>query len=436
MKITTLKARLIALSFCFFGNGAVAQIYLENHSLDVLNYHVQIEPDIAAKKIEGNAVIKFAIDQQATKVIFDCGDLEITDIKGSVVESYKQDGKKLIISLSEDRLLENEIQIFYKGSPSRGVVFLSDPLQMYTVYFTSEWMVCNNDLKDKATIQIDLIVSDYLEGIASGVLRETKIFRDSLVMHSWRQDYGTPAYTYGFAIGSFNEFKDESRGISLNYYSHNHSLKDLKIIFDKTADMLKFFEDKSGVAYTQNTYTQILVGRHYQEMSGFAVLKNSYGNLVLKDSTETNLISHELAHQWWGNMITCESLSHFWLNEGFATYMSAAYNEHRFGQEKYMENIDSYYQVYNKIKQKGADKPLVFDNWLNPTPDDRNLVYFKGAYVLHLLREELGNQDFWEGIKFFSQKYYGKSVSTENLQKALEESSKKDLDNFFEKWIY
>jgi aminopeptidase N len=255
-------------------------------------------------------------------------------------------------------------------------------------------------------------------------------------MYSWSQDHASPAYTYGFAIGSFNEFRENHQGISLNYYSHNHSSKKLETIFDKTGDMLSFFEEKSGVPYFQKSYAQILIGNHYQEMSGFAVLRNSYGDLVLKDSTETNLISHELAHQWWGNMITCENWNHIWLNEGFATYMSAAYNEHRFGKEKYQANIESYYSVYEKIKIKGADKSLVFDDWSNPTADDRNLAYFKGAYVLHLLREELGDQEFWKGIKSFSQKYYEKSVTTQNLQDAMEKSANRSLSDFFDKWIY
>jgi aminopeptidase N len=158
--------------------------------------------------------------------------------------------------------------------------------------------------------------------------------------------------------------------------------------------------------------------------------------MVMADSTETNLIAHELAHQWWGNMITCKEWGHIWLNEAFATYMSAAYNEYRFGRNKYEQNIKAYYEVYEKIKAKGADKPLVFKEWINPTADDRNLVYFKGAYVLHLLREELGEENFWKGIHSYSRLYYGKGVLTKDFQQAMENSSKKDLSQFFDKWVY
>jgi aminopeptidase N len=171
-------------------------------------------------------------------------------------------------------------------------------------------------------------------------------------------------------------------------------------------------------------------------MSGFSVLKNTYGELVLKDSTETNLISHELAHQWWGNRITCENWNHFWLNEAFATYMSAAYNEYRFGKEKYDSDIASYYKVYQEIKKRGSDKPLVFKDWSNPSQDDRNVVYFKGAYVLHCLRKEMGDESFWEGIKQYSKKHFGQLVTTVDFQNAMEESAKRNLDDFFKEWVY
>jgi aminopeptidase N len=200
--------------------------------------------------------------------------------------------------------------------------------------------------------------------------------------------------------------------------------------------MIRFFEEKSGIPYIQDSYSQILMGNSYQEMSGFSMLKSSYGELVLKDSTEMNLISHELAHQWWGNMITCGNWNNFWLNEGLATFMSAAYNESRFGGEKYQADINAYRNVYEKIKNRGTDKSLVFEDWLHPSSDDRNLVYFKGAYALHMLRMHLGDELFWNGIKYYSKMYFGKSVTTRQFQKAMEESTNQSLEEFFNAWIY
>jgi aminopeptidase N len=296
-------------------------------------------------------------------------------------------------------------------------------------------MICNASPSDRATLQLDLLIPKETISVASGVLEDTTAMGNK-IKYSWRQSYPTPAYTYGFTIGSFNQSEDTHQGKLLKYYSEHHSPKEIEKIFQYTGDMMSFFEKKAGIIFPQDTYSQVLIGNHYQEMSGFAILRKSYGQLVLNDSTETNLIGHELAHQWWGNMITCKNWNHFWLNEGFATFMSAAYNEHRFGKAKYQKDIDSYFKVYDKIKAKGKDKPLVFKSWSNPSADDRNLVYFKGAYVLHLLRLELGDKAFWKGIKRYSQIYYGKSVTTKDFQLAMEQASNISLESFFRKWIY
>lgn len=402
---------------------------------DVLRYEVVLEPDIKNKQIQGSVGINFLLDIAATTVAFNCGNLQITKITGKAVVDYEQKNRKVIISLSDRIDEDNQIQIAYKGSPSGGIVFVSETEEVYTVFSTSQWMVCNDAPNDRAKLKIDLLIPSDKTCVASGDFTR-KVVKGDRDQYSWIQNYESPSYTYGFAIGSFHKVQEVHQEVSLNYFSTIYSNKELESIFNKTSDMLDFFIEKSGVPYIQTAYSQILIGNHYQEMSGVAVLKNSYGKLVLKDSTETNLISHELAHQWWGNMITCENWNHFWLNEGLATFMSAAYNEHRFGEDKYNADINSYFEVYNSIKNKGKDKSLVFADWKNPTKDDRNLVYFKGAYVLHLLRSELGEEAFWDGIKFYSQKYFGKSVNTLDFQQAMEESTGQNLELFFNKWVY
>lgn len=201
--------------------------------------------------------------------------------------------------------------------------------------------------------------------------------------------------------------------------------------------MLNFFGEKSGVPYYEGSYSQI-VGQGWasQEMGGFAVIRNSYGKQVLDDETQINLSAHELAHQWWGNQVTCQDWNHFWLNEGLAVYMSSAFKEHRFGREVYLEDIKAYFDAYKKVQDEGLDKSLVFENWDHPTAEDRAIVYYKGAYVIHLLREQIGDELFWKGIKKYTQLNFGKSVTTKNFQNAMEESSNTTLDSFFEKWVY
>ena len=405
-------------------------------SPDVQHYDLKISPDIENASVTGSVAIEFKISSGQRTVTFDKGALEITNISGETLDSYSVERDQLILKLTDEYNTESHrIVIDYRGTPKRGLLFDPSKKQAYTVYFTSEWMVCNNDPSDKASVNMEITLPGNLQCIASGVQNE--IVEAGEVKHlRWVQEFESPAYTYGFAVGVFEEQIMQAGSVVIKNYSTEHSIEETRQIFKETPAMIAFFEEKSGVKYAQKTYSQLLMGNHYQEMSGFSVLKSSYGALVLKDSTETNLISHELAHQWWGNRITCQNWNHFWLNEAMATFMSAAYNEHRFGNTKYMADINAYKKVFTDIKERGNDKPLVFKNWLNPSRDDRNIVYFKGAYVLHLLREKMGDRDFWRGIKAYSTKYFDQSVDTEDFHESMQAVTEIDLDNFFKEWVY
>ena len=208
-------------------------------------------------------------------------------------------------------------------------------------------------------------------------------------------------------------------------------------MFRDTSDAISFYEDRSGVRYADATYTQVLAtGRIEQEMSGFTVIRESYGRDLLANERDVWLMAHELAHQWWGNRVTCRDWTHFWLNEGMATFMAAAYKERRFGREEYLREIEQYRTRYEKVRDLGKDRSLHFPDWLHSTPEDRALVYQKGAYVLHLLREELDEQLFWKGIRQYTRKYFGKSVTTADFQTAMEQATGKNLTEFFSKWVY
>ena len=409
--------------------------YMTDTELNVLSYEVSIVPAIEKGELLGTVTIRFQLPTAKSTLLLDAGNLQIDSVQGQHAKNYTRTGKKLRIALEPDRTLTTSITIYYHGSPKKGLLFNATKKEAYTVFFTSEWMICNDTPDDKATIALSISLTKNLDCVANGNLISTREEEERRV-YQWQQDVETSTYTYGFAIGKFQKSSSNAGAIGINNYSPNHDAETLSQVFQETPAMLAFFEEKSGISYDQKSYSQVLIGNHYQEHAGFSLLKDAYGQLVLKDSTETNLISHELAHQWWGNRITCESWQHFWLNEAFATYFSAAYNEHRFGRDKYLSDINAYRKVYQQIKERGNDKPLVFPNWNNPSRDDRNLVYFKGAYVLHLLREQLGDEVFWGGIRSYSSKYFDLHVNTQDFQRAMEQYAGQDLSVFFNQWVY
>ena len=409
------------------GHGAAQQ--------DVLHYSATLEPDISARSVKGSVLIRVSTTSSAVE--FDCGDLTIDAVReaGTRLE-FSVNNRKLRVSLPGEKRVR-EIEIDFHGAPKWGIRFFPERQQVYTIFSTSQWMVCVDDPADKATLTFKLIVPANLTPVANGQLVAQRELANNKRLFEWRQDKPIPTYIFGFAAGPFQVVKEKRRNVDLQYLTTNYTPDETRRIFRDTPDMLDFFEDRAGVKYADRTYTQVLAaGGVEQEMSSFTALKESYGKQVLNNEQEQWLGAHEFAHQWWGNMVTCRDWNHFWLNEGIATFMAAAYLEHRFGRNVYLREIESNRASYEKVRAAGKDKSLVFPDWLHPTREDRTLVYDKGAYVLHLLREEMGERAFWNGLRLFTRRHFGKSVVTEDFVAAMEEANGKSLKEFFAKWVY
>jgi aminopeptidase N len=405
--------------------------------LDVLHYEATVEPDIAGKSLKGTVRIRFTTD--APEAEFNCGDLAIDSVRlADAPLKYSVLDHRLRVSLpANPRARTREIEIEFHGTPKYGIRFFPDRQQVYTIFSTSQWMVCVDDPADKATLSLKLILPANLTPVANGQLISRRDLPNNRQVFEWQQRAPIPTYIFGFAAGPFHVVKEKRGNVELQYFATNYNDDDLRRIFRDTADMLTFFEAHAGVKYADRTYTQVLAaGGVEQEMSSFTALRETYGKDVLANEQDIWLGAHEFAHQWWGNMVTCRDWNHFWLNEGIASFIATAYLEHRFGRAAYLHEIETYRANYEKVKAAGKDKSLVFPNWLNPTREDRTLVYDKGAYVLHLLREEMGERAFWNGLKLFTQRSFGKSVVTSDFVSAMEEANGKSLKDFFAKWVY
>ena len=412
-----------------------AQANYSAAQLDVVYYDVTIEPDIAAKTIKGTVAIAFV--SQADQVEFDCGELVIDSVRrGRRPLKFSVANRRLKIQL-ESGSNEHPLEIDYHGAPKFGIRFFPERNQVHTIFSTSQWMVCIDDPADKAGLTMRLILPASLTAVANGRFVSQRKGSNGKRMSEWRQTNEIPTYIFGFAVGPFRVVSEKSRGVELRYLTTDYSDAEVRRIFRDTPDMLDFFESRAGVRYPGPTYTQVLAaGGVEQEMDSFTALKESYGKSVLANEQDQWLAAHEFAHQWWGNMVTCRDWNHFWLNEGIATFIAAAYLEHRFGRDVYLRQIESYRANYEKVKAEGKDKSLVFPDWLRPTREDRILVYDKGAYVMHLLREEMGERAFWNGLRAFTRRHFGKSVVTSDFTSAMEQAAGKSLKQFFAKWVY
>ncbi|HEV7397437.1 MAG TPA: M1 family metallopeptidase [Pyrinomonadaceae bacterium] len=408
----------------------------------VKHYDVSLQLDIARKTLKGFMVITLGPEIADKSEFFelDCGDLTITSVKtGDQLLKFSVTNHRVQIALPQSFRAGKSrlISVDYTGAPRRGIRFFPDHMQVYTVFSTSQWMPCLDDPNERATLRLKLIVPSELVTVGNGKFQQRRKTSSTTIEDEWWQTIPVPSYTYGFAVGRFHSVSERHNSTELRYVAEQFTTRQLLQIFRDSADMMQFFEEKSGVKYPGASYTQVLAtGGVEQEMAGFTALRERYGNDVLVNERDVWLGAHEMAHQWWGIGVGCEAWTHFWLNEGIATFMADAYKEHRFGHEEYLKEIGESIKLYEKVRDAGKDKSLVFADWLHPTAEDRSLVYDKGAYVLHLLRGEMGEPAFWAGLRAYTTKYFGKSVVTADFEQAMQAATSRDLKPFFRKWVY
>jgi aminopeptidase N len=410
-------------------------------SVAIVHYDVRLRLDLAAESVSGAlAATARGHGTGSTSLVLDVGELTIDSVTaGSQRLAFSVTEHRLSVSLpaplSEGR--SSRVSVTYHGQPKRGLRFFKDRQQAYTVFSTSQWMPAVDAPDQKATLRLRLSVPDGLTAVASG--REVKRRQQPAgrVEHEWVQDTPLPTYVFGFAVGPFRRVGETHRGVRLEYLGASFSDSELRRVFAETGSMLEFFEERAGAPYPGPSYTQVLAaGGVEQEVGRFTLLGESYGRRVLAEPSDLWLMAHELAHQWWGNSVTCRDWNHFWLNEGMATFLADAYLERRFGPAVYAKQMAGVRDDYERVRGRGGDKALVFPDWVRPSADDRVIVYRKGAYALHLLRESLGDTLFWAGLRAYTRQHMGGSVTTADFQKSMQDSTARDLSAFFERWVY
>ena len=430
-------ALLLLLLFC--GQVAHAQQLTRQRNFDVLHYTARIDPDLSEETLRGRETISLLLlDAGVREVGFDAGTLVVDEVRQQGRKlSFEKLGTRLTIQLVGDLVANQhlDIEIKYHGAPRFGMEFHPEVGQLFTIFSTSQWLVCVDAPDERATLDLSVALPGGLKVAGNGRLVSERSLRSNRTLYHWQQNEPVSSFVYGFAAGRFNEVNARANGVDLRFLSQDLQPDQLRELFADTGDMLKFFGNRAGIPY-RGTYNQALVTRTIgQEMAGLALMSEAYGRKTLANPTDEDLIAHEAAHQWWGITVTCRSWSDFWLNEGFANFMAAAYIEHRFGDSAYKAIVERWQRTVDHLVETGKDHPLVYQQWLHPTRDDRAVVYRKGAYVLYLLRGELGENKFWKGIRDYTQEFNGKSVTTADFKGAMERSSGRSLDSFFQRWV-
>ncbi len=397
----------------------------------VLRYRLDLKPDLQTRSVSGVEVIDLRATADLASVVFSGNALSI--------DSATFNGKAVPVSTAQRTVSidlpkhlvtgkEGTLRIVYHGVPKQGVPWA--PASVVTSYAACDWMICSEDSPgDKAVLDLSLHVPAGMTSIASGELLGKKSDKNGGEVPHWRTAMPYSAYLYDFAIGKFTSTKSRQDGAELVYISDAATIPEMQTAFQETPAMVAFLSEKAGMGLAARSYTQLLVaGDEAQEAATYAII--GVKNIDPKDDWA---IIHELSHQWWGNSITCATWKDFWLNEGFATYMTAAWKQHVRGQAGYDEEMNVARTRYEAVKTRGLDKPLTF-------PGDykgrRIIQYSKGALFLDHLRTMLGDEMFWAGIRAYTREHAGGTVTSIDFERSMEKASGRDLTAIFAEWVF
>jgi aminopeptidase N len=334
---------------------------------------------------------------------------------------------------------EASLVVEYTATAPKGLVF--GPDAVYTSFHTCHWMVCRDRPDDKATFALSIIVPQGLTLIASGApaAQPTRAIGPDgeARVQAWKEPVPSSPYLFGFAMGRFVQTTRAQGGVVFDYFTQDSDRAKLDRLFADDAEMLAFFAEKAGRPLPRSFYRQVVVdGSAAQELSSFSILGRALLDARLADPTEDWLIAHELAHQFWGNLVTCASWSDFWLNEGLTTFMVAAYKERRWGRAAYERELGLFRARHRAAIDAGWDVPLTYPGAYPSLSIKRAITYSKGALFLARLREVMGERAFWTALRRYTRRFAGQTAGTRDFQRIFEREAGVDLAPAFADWAY
>ncbi|HEU4716669.1 MAG TPA: M1 family metallopeptidase [Bacteroidia bacterium] len=388
---------------------------------------------------------------------------------------YTYDQKKLKIDLGRVFSKEQEYTVFidYISKPDelkdlggsaaisedKGLYFINpdgsnpnSPKQIWTQGETQSncvWMPTIDRPNERMTDEIYMRVEDKYKTLSNGVLAESKENGDGTRTDHWRMDLPHAPYLVMMAVGDFAIVKDKWHDKEVSYYVEPQFEPYARQTFGKTPDMIDFFSKKLGVDYVWPKYSQVCA-RDYVSGAMENTSATLHGDFVQRDDREyldrtyEDYISHELFHQWFGDLVTCESWSNLPLNESFATYGEYLWDEHEYGKETadygHYNSLQGYLDEANAghatPDDPGKREPLIRYYYTDREDMFDGHSYNKGGQVLHLLRQYVGDDAFFASLHLYLETNKFKAAEADNLRLAFEETTGQDLHWFFNEWFY
>jgi aminopeptidase N len=440
-----------ALPFALPGARAT---FTPDRDVDVRHLRIEVALDFDAAAVDGACTLTLvALSDGRARVTLDAVEMNVHSVlmqDGASIE-YRYDGQRLAFDLGERKEGEAvEVTVRYRCTPRRGLYFIRPdeahpqrPRQAWSQGQDEDnrcWFPCFDHPTVKSTSEVIATVPAAMTVLSNGKLVDERVAGDRRTAH-FRQEVPHSSYLVTLVAGDYVQLRDRAGAVELHYFVAPGREEDAPRSFGNTAKMIELFAEKTGREYPWNRYSQITVSEFI-----FGGMENTSATTLTDqtlhdarahlDFSSEPLISHELAHQWFGDLLTCRDWSQGWLNEGFATYFEIIWKEYSAGRDEADYDRLGDMEAYLDEDAHRYRRPIVTNVFHEPIDVFDRHLYEKGGCVLHMLRSQLGDARFWKALRHYVKKHAGGSVETRDLARAVDEATGFNPDRFFEQWVF
>jgi aminopeptidase N len=429
--------------------------YNPDRTVQVNHIFLDLDLDIAQKAVDGICHLTLTpVREGITQVRLDAVDFEITEVKiGAITQPFDHNKEELIVDFLSPTTTEPfTISITYQvKKPRRGIYFITPddhyPDKATQVWTQGEdedsrfWFPCFDYPGQLASSEIRVKVPQGLTAVSNGALIAEEAVGDKTVFH-WQQQEIHPSYLIALAVGDFAYKKDSYNGLPVTYYVDKRRAEDIDRTMGKTPRMVEFLGKTYGYPYAYPKYAQVWV-----EDFIFGGMENTSVSLMtdraLLDERASqerqwseSLVLHELAHQWFGDLVVIKHWSHAWIKEGMATYAEVLWTEHEYGKDDAAYYLLAEARNYLQEDRSRYRRPIVTNIYREAIELYDRHLYEKGGCVYHMIRSVLGDKLFTKAMHQFVNHHAHDTVETIDLLRAIEVSTGYNLAPLFDQYVF
>jgi aminopeptidase N len=414
-------------------------VALANAQISIQKIHAKVQPQMESKSISGTVQVTFSAVKKSDTLVLDAKNMQVKEVtfrKKALPFLYDQKQLKIVGKWNKGI---NQLQIVYQATPKQTLYFTNyeNHPQIWTQgqgKYTSHWLPSVDDIIQKILFSMEITYDHTFTVLSNGKLIH-KITQNNLTTWHYQMQQPMSSYLLMLAIGDFEKQEVQTKlKTTLEWYLPKNHENYWESTYKNSVEIFSYLENRLQVPYPWAIYRQVPV---YDFL--YAGMENTTSTIFSSefmvdaigyhDRPYENVNAHELAHQWFGNLVTSKTSEHHWLHEGFATYYALQAEKHLFGEDYFVQKI---YETASTLQRASKEDPL-----LVVSSNGSSLAYYqKGAWAILALEHLIGTEALDASVKKFLQQYAFQSATTNDFLKIVTEVSKQNVDAFAQKWLF